>query len=392
MNFKHLFAVVSILAIAACNPQGELETGHIALAENNIGFGVPSVLKSVRAVNPVNLRSEVLVGGKSISMTRAGNDWQGSISLMEGTHSLSISWFEDIGGGVEVKLAELNQDIVMEASNTTVTLTAEMYNTGFDNDGDGFSNLDERRQNSDPNDAGSPRTDGVNVTVPFIATSDAPTIDGLYDAIWNNSQFNDVTGNQLSINNLLVGSDPARSDGNTEYQWAALHDEINLYIMVFFDNVETTTLFADSAEAFNDDNVTLYWDGSNNSKTVGSSYDGVDDYIVRIPLLVNATDVNTSTHPNSRLEIGAGSVAAPAGLEFAACRCINGRNLWEIKIPLATSGIQSRRALGFDVQIDDDIDGGTRDAKWAWFHPSRTDADVDDAEQTPSALGTMLLE
>ena len=74
------------------------------------------------------------------------------------------------------------------------------------------------------------------VEVPWIAASESPVIDGMYDAIWNKATYNDTTPNLLAINKLILGSDPTRSDRQTEYKWGALHDGTYLYIMVFYEN------------------------------------------------------------------------------------------------------------------------------------------------------------
>ncbi|MFK7892392.1 MAG: sugar-binding protein [Granulosicoccus sp.] len=70
---------------------------------------------------------------------------------------------------------------------------------------------------------------------------------------------------------------------------------------------------------------------------------------------------------------------------------IEGQYAWEIKVPLSSFGIERGVPFGFDVQIDLDHDGDARDARWAWFHPSRTTVDVSNTITDPSFMGTAVL-
>lgn len=50
--------------------------------------------------------------------------------------------------------------------------------------------------------------------------------------------------------------------------------------------------------------------------------------------------------------------------------------------------------FGFDIQIDDDVDGGDKEARYAWKHPSKRPdgADVNNTVNDPSFMGTVVLD
>ncbi|MFT6304653.1 MAG: hypothetical protein ACJAY2_003857 [Pseudomonadales bacterium] len=68
------------------------------------------------------------------------------------------------------------------------------------------------------------------------------------------------------------------------------------------------------------------------------------------------------------------------------------QDVYELKIDLASAGIDTNAVFGFELQINDDDGGDDRDSKWAWKHPSRSTTDVDSTIDDPSVMGTLKLE
>jgi len=50
------------------------------------------------------------------------------------------------------------------------------------------------------------------------------------------------------------------------------------------------------------------------------------------------------------------------------------------------------KPFGFEIQLNDDDDGGSRDAKWAWMHPAGLDSTNDFTWQNPSFMGSAVLQ
>ena len=110
---------------------------------------------------------------------------------------------------------------------------------------------------------------------------------------------------------------------------------------------------------------------------------------------------NSSDASDPRIEAGFGSAPLPEGIDFAAAAGAGPLSLrnsslrqdvYELRIPLASINAVPQREFGFEVQINDDDDGGERDAKWGWIHPSRGTSDLDFTWQNPSYMGTVILE
>ena len=50
------------------------------------------------------------------------------------------------------------------------------------------------------------------------------------------------------------------------------------------------------------------------------------------------------------------------------------------------------RPFGFELQVNDDDDGGPREGKWGWAHPARVSEDVDRTFVNPSIMGVAVLD
>ncbi len=59
-----------------------------------------------------------------------------------------------------------------------------------------------------------------------------------------------------------------------------------------------------------------------------------------------------------------------------------------MKLDLQRAGISIGESFGLDIQLNNDVDGGERDAKWAWAN----DTGQDDTWRFPIRMGTARLE
>ena len=389
---------------------------------SSVALPVPPQFEGQRAIVRDALRVEITVNGRTTNGQRNGDTWSSSFSVGPGEAiALSLVWFETFQGVNDFAVARLDETFGPIDSDTTLQFDSNRYVTsgdGLDYDNDGVSNFDERVANSNPFDPNDPVVTGsgvppgttaggttaasvdtpdddavaspgvaqdVLVTIPAIDPARAPGIDGQFDEVWRDAQYNDTTGAQLSIDNLLVGGDkdPLRSDQQTEFRWGAMHDGRNLYVLVRGESMDVATPTGDTrsppGRLHNDDSVDLFFDGDNSRFT---RYDSVDDTHFLIALL------DDDGNATGRVQNGFNTVIdLPAGLRYFNCLC-SPVHTWEISIPLASLNIVPGRPFGMEVQINDDLDGGTRDAKWAWFNPSGSDRSFAD----PSVMGQAVLE
>ena len=147
-----------------------------------------------------------------------------------------------------------------------------------------------------------------------------------------------------------------------------------------------------------DDTVEIFIDGDNSKQ---STYENSNDFQYLIPLLKQNTSL-ANNEIDGRISIGPFSSDAGLGIRFSTGPGIGPdgirvarweQDVYELAIPIADAGIVIGSPFGFEVQLNDDDDGGDRDSKWGWFHPSRSDGeDTDLTYMNPSIMGTVVLE
>ncbi|NND90423.1 MAG: hypothetical protein HKN42_06130 [Granulosicoccus sp.] len=390
MDRKWLFGAMSVLlTLGACTENSALtveENGADESGRGEMTLSLPLQLASTRALDLDSLFAVVTVNGDTERFEQ-GTTVTTSFSVPNGeTLNLQVQWFESQQNDDPLLLTSWTRSQQV-SDNISISISSEDYQSegaAFDDDNDTYSNLEERREESDPRNANSTPINRPDVRIKWINPVEAPVIDGLYDSIWNSATFSDVTGEILAIDNLMINQGAVRPNGETEFIWFAMHDGINLYVFVFGENVENDPI-RDSSSPWQDDNVNLFIDGNDSQ---GSSYDGVDDRHLFVPLLTSPEDQSANS---TYYEIGVNSAPVPQ-LQFANCKCTSGRHTWEFKLPFADFNIQQDVPFGFEVQIDQDEDGGARDARWGWFHPARTTTDVDNTWTTPSFMGRVVVE
>ena len=217
--------------------------------------------------------------------------------------------------------------------------------------------------------------DPIEVMVPFVR--DQPEIDGeLDDPSWVNSVEGGIVDNQVTrnaIDNLLTSSVSGYQDGAGYSGWSAMHDGVNLYLGVLISQEWSEQIYTDSGdEPWNDDSIEVLIDG-NNSK--GEEYDGFDDFHAILTGDPAANNVYVSGSSAAGLDIFYQSRIGPSFI------------LYELSINLESAGIEIGNPFGFDVQTNDDDNGGERDVKYGWFERSG----LDRSWFQPAVFGTLLL-
>ncbi len=410
---SHYGAAMGVLLLLGCGSNQSSVQHHVD-GSTKLTLTAPGFIEQRAALDIDTLQPIVEINGNVVEVSKSGSNWVGSTTVAEGgSVSLQVEWYEQIGTQAPLLLARAVDGLEVISSNVSFVLDDDSYITSsdasssdnpreFDADGDSLPNLIERNQDTDPFDANSPNVSGgevAQVKVPATSRTDN-IIDGVYNsAYWNNAQGNNISNETLLINNLIVDEVGDYVNGSTQYQWLAIHDEEFLTIYVLA-KPGLSPNHGDSGDLyFNDDSLEIFWDGN---LSRANDYDTVDDMHIIIPLLLDDGTANMSTATNKRIQRGA-NVKKPEVLfdvdnvEFATCLCgAPGERIgWEVKINLEEAGIPVGQTFGFEVQIDQDDDGGNRDAKWAWFSPAaqpgQTKDETDLTWRYPSIMGTMRL-
>lgn len=244
-----------------------------------------------------------------------------------------------------------------------------------------------------------PVTAIADVIVPRVASGSVPVIDGKgISALGANGELIgewaaaiqvDNSGASLSIDNLQFSQDTDETAGSARRTWAAMHDGLYLYLLVLVDDAGDS--HRDSGNAISeDDSVEIFLDGGNDKSL---SYD-TDDYNQLFPLL-SGDDAQPATGsfvgstqawaPALSIRSATGPGNGPASLVAPESR----QDVYEIRIGLASAGINIDAALGFEIMVNDDDGGGESNAQWSWKLPPGSTSDL---HLQPSLFGTIVLE
>lgn len=342
---------------------------------------------------------------------------------------MSVQWFHNLLliARYDTTLDPITEPVRLEVSANQYTTTG----VEFDADDDGVSNLSELNAGTNPTSA-----QDIDVVIPRLAASDQIGVNGQTGAIWDRYIIRDWNNDLPRIDNLMIDRNALRADGEAEFYWQAVHDGESLFIIVYGESTDRATPIRDSAVATRDDAVHLFFDGDNSKL---NNYDGINDLFITIPLIAArkpadaslgllpvitddgdyifdsqrhiavgdpTTPVfvepapqqgNTSEPENGQWSVGPDGEAAPLdpiGFKFANGPYNPASQVYELKIPIASLGIQVGQPFGFEVQIESDHNGGDSDARYGWKHPSKTSngPDVNNTMQDPSFMGTVVLD
>ncbi len=202
--------------------------------------------------------------------------------------------------------------------------------------------------------------DNPPCTSPVVAqvSGTAPVINQTIESVWGIAPVR-------TISNVVLGGMPSDYAG----KWRALYNSTNLYLLVEVNDAVKTN--DSGASWWEDDVIEIFIDG-NNSK--GTSYDGANDF-----------QLGFRWNDNT-VRVGGNSVTNTSGIVFSNYATASGYTL-EVAIPWTTIGATPAvgYAIGLDVQVDDDDNGGTRDSQITSFATNTT------AFQNPSVFGTVYL-
>jgi len=150
-----------------------------------------------------------------------------------------------------------------------------------------------------------------------------------------------------------------------------------MYVLIVIKNEPFFELVSDSSDMWHDDTAELYFDIGNDKNT---TY-GHNDFQRLFRYAHNRSDnILDGFYSADGMKAHYRSSRA---MEMAG----QTQAIYEIEVSLSSLGLTTEQKFGFDVQYNDDDDGGDRDTKWSWFAPSFQD----DSWQNPSLFGTAIL-
>ena len=422
---KALVALLTAATLGACGSADDGVGGVTGETAGNSPFAsappssglavpLPAAVLASRSVDRDALEARVTLGdGRTREAVRRGEAWEVSVVVPRGEPvSLLIEWFERIGERL-LPIARLTREVGPLETNATVAIDPTLYDSdSLDEDGDQRSNLDERNAGTDPYVADSVTDDGdppqpdpgddsvpagvgdgriVDVRITPAPGEGVPTIDGSFNAeldgtVWPRGQFADVNGRELLIDRLLA-VDPEAIDrigvDTQDYKWLAMHDYQSLYLIVLFEGSgDEQSPVREDGPFFQDDGLHLFIDGDN-SRATGLA---PDDLYLFLPLLPRPGEdaiVATAEFDSAPF--------VPEDLDYAACPCPGGVTGWEIRIGLEAAGIEFGRPFGIELQLDQDLDGGDREARWGWANPPLDQQGEDFGFESPAFNGTAVL-
>ena len=203
---------------------------------------------------------------------------------------------------------------------------------------------------------------------------DAFKVDGLLDE-WRQIPFIAVTS---TTGILDAKTNPPTSDQDLSFRFAVGHDADALYVAVIVtddhvvaDSCQPGTI---SAPAWDDDAVEIFLDGNDNG-TPDSRIDGGKElhFGGEFSLIANGAAMSDfSGYPQSF-----GKLWSAASNYASVTNGTAQEMTYEFRMPWATMGLKERpKAIGFNLSVQDDDDGGRRDHALYWTgNPQRPFSD-----------------
>jgi hypothetical protein len=215
-----LCCIFGLFVLSGCDESSVASTANDA----NISMRIPSIV--TRAVDPARVAIEVLVDGQEITMTKGDDHFRGSIVLPVGSAPLvAVTWFENYENR-QLPLAQYEQTMSALGFDTVLAIEESEYDSdSLDADNDTISNLDERRNNSDPYDPDSPGNSSGSNTQPSDENAgndpqEEPDTDGVIDS------EPDITIDQIPV------SVNFNQDFYASGSWSSATDAMKVYMEI----------------------------------------------------------------------------------------------------------------------------------------------------------------
>jgi len=161
---RQLLPVLTAATLVACNSgdspltplqQEQLQFSNDGALQSELTLAVPQRLRTVRDINPANLRARAFINGVETGLQQnAAGQFTGQIPVpARSSVSMTLEFYE-MFSGVELTLASVARVISTDSADTTISFSRDEYDyDSFDADGDSVSNILEREFESSPFDA-----------------------------------------------------------------------------------------------------------------------------------------------------------------------------------------------------------------------------------------------
>ncbi len=394
-----LFAPLAGLVIVMLGACTDTDNSGLATSLPQIRVAVPKIVAQVKAIDQNEVYPTLTINNVTYSLNQEGNEWRGEFQVKKNsTHTVAINWFETFQGRA-LQLASISENVAVGSGAASLSFANTDYITeSYDSDGDGLSNYDERvaSPTSNPYLKSTIESAAVAVIPRLRPGVSPPVIDGEYSVDeWDGAVTEDKNNATLLINNLMrIDEGNDLNDGQPRSRWTAVHDGTYLYLAVLSD--DNGNRQSGSANAWDDDNLNVYLDADYSH---GNNYDGVNDYHMLIPLLDSNGNSNNSSSSSTLILQGVNSATLPPLRYFNSVAGSSesgahgqSMDVYEVRINLASAKMEVGELIGLDTHLDDDDNGGDRDSKWGWYHPSRSGSNVDNTYQSPSYMAPVALE
>lgn len=201
-----------------------------------------------------------------------------------------------------------------------------------------------------------------------------------------NGDFNDWPGSVSwhKVTSKMGWNNPS-NDQDGSFEFACMADGEYLYVAVKITDDKKCVDENVGDAVYNDDSIEVYVEGDN-SKPSAYENDCVQITIGRYNLGVDPVKPKLNAFKG---ESGQGLAASEIGVMAAV---VDVGNNWAVEaaIPFKPFKIKPLNGLviGFNVQLNDDDDGGDRDHKLSWSEKERAGAEI--AWQNPSVFGELV--
>lgn len=357
LNFRPQLSQTALLAaillpvtilLGACNGDSSLRANG-----DRLSAPIPAEIRQIAALGNLPLEIQVSVNDEVARQVPASGT-EDSVSIVvnlpaEQNNDVTLAWYAIIGSD-KFLLADFSTVITQGTSELNVT-NYNSTGTRFDADGDGRSNLSEAKENRN-------LLSQFDVEVPLQTT-----FGGVFNDILDDGIDTDVSGDVI--------------ESDRQSSFSLRHDGTNLVVYVCGrDQTLQGDNIAGDGQYWHDDTIFIFLDGADSNS---GNYDGVDDF--QLAFVRQTQEMIVSKGQNNQF-CPAGACIPPASYFSNSSSC---EYEVEISLPLADLNMTAGTAIGFDIEITDDDNGGLREGSSGWI------GFEDSSDLDPSTFGTITL-